>query len=67
MGHMATYFVELSRKNDFRSIAQQPDVILTVRTLDKSLVTLVTFARTSQHLTLLFLGQLLVGAASRSC
>ncbi|XP_054800845.1 uncharacterized protein LOC129304991 isoform X2 [Prosopis cineraria] len=30
MGHIATYIVELSRKSDFKSIAQQPDVILSV-------------------------------------
>lgn len=33
MGHMATYLVELSRKNDLKSIAQQPDVILSVSCL----------------------------------
>ncbi|XP_062084394.1 uncharacterized protein LOC133790677 isoform X2 [Humulus lupulus] len=27
MGHMTTYFVELSTKNDFKSVAQQPDII----------------------------------------
>lgn len=32
MGHMATYLVEMSSKSDFKSIAQQPDIILPVRT-----------------------------------
>lgn len=32
MGHMATYLVEISSKADFKNIAQQPDIILTVRT-----------------------------------
>lgn len=32
MGHMATYLVEMSSKSDFKSIAQQPDIILLVRT-----------------------------------
>ncbi|KAK4273593.1 hypothetical protein QN277_021966 [Acacia crassicarpa] len=30
MGHIATYLVELSSKSDFKSIAQQPDIILSV-------------------------------------
>jgi len=32
MGHMATYLGELSSKNDLKSVAQQPDIILLVRT-----------------------------------
>lgn len=32
MGHMATYLVEISSKADFKNIAQQPDIILMVRT-----------------------------------
>jgi len=31
MGPIATYIVEISRKHNFRSIAQQPDIILSVR------------------------------------
>ncbi|CAB4316460.1 unnamed protein product [Prunus armeniaca] len=33
MGHMATYLVEMSSKSDFKSIAQQPDIILPVSCL----------------------------------
>ncbi|XP_024025186.1 exportin-4 [Morus notabilis] len=33
MGHMATYLVELLRKNNLKSIAQQPDIILSVSCL----------------------------------
>ncbi|XP_030503962.2 uncharacterized protein LOC115719167 isoform X1 [Cannabis sativa] len=33
MGHMTTYFVELSTKNDFKSVAQQPDIIHSVSCL----------------------------------
>ncbi|KAF7805232.1 exportin-4 isoform X1 [Senna tora] len=33
MGHIATYIVELSSKSDFKSIAQQPDIILSVSCL----------------------------------
>ncbi|KAL5566868.1 hypothetical protein UlMin_030032 [Ulmus minor] len=33
MGHMAAYLVEISGKNNFKSISQQPDVILTVSCL----------------------------------
>jgi hypothetical protein len=31
MRHMATYLGELSSKNDLKSVAQQPDIILLVR------------------------------------
>ncbi|KAJ1413845.1 CRM1 C-terminal domain [Sesbania bispinosa] len=30
MGHIATYIVEMSSKSDFKSIAQQPDILLSV-------------------------------------
>ncbi|MED6185123.1 hypothetical protein PIB30_053962 [Stylosanthes scabra] len=30
MGHIATYIVELSNKSNFKSIAQQPDILLSV-------------------------------------
>ncbi|PON54527.1 Armadillo-type fold containing protein [Trema orientale] len=33
MGHMTTYLVELSRRNDFKSVAEQPDIILSVSCL----------------------------------
>lgn len=32
MGHMTKYLVELTNKTDLKSVAQQPDVILSVRT-----------------------------------
>ncbi|KAL6142910.1 hypothetical protein ACLB2K_061185 [Fragaria x ananassa] len=33
MGHMATYLVEITSKNDFKNVAQQPDIILPVSCL----------------------------------
>lgn len=31
MGHIATYIVEMSSKSNFKSISQQPDILLSVR------------------------------------
>ena len=31
MGHIATYIVEMSSKSNFKSTAQQPDILLLVR------------------------------------
>lgn len=69
MGHMATYLVEISSKADFKNIAQQPDIILTVRTeihKRKKIYYIFFFQQkqlTSQHLV----GQLLVGETSWGC
>ena len=69
MGHMATYLVEISSKPDFKNIAQQPDIILTVRTeihKGKIYYIYIFFQQeqlTSQHLV----GQLLVGETSWGC
>lgn len=32
MGYMTSYLVEMSGKNDIKNVAQQPDVMLSVRT-----------------------------------
>lgn len=32
MGHIATYIVEMSSKSNLKNVAQQPDILLSVRT-----------------------------------
>ena len=67
MRHMTTYLVELSRKNDFKSVAEQPDIILSVRMKRLLIVFISYLLLKEQHNSQHPLGQLLVGAASWSC